>query len=350
MANKNYATKEQIERARELTLLEYMRGYEPSELVKNGASEYRLKSNHSLAINAKNSKWFDHATGEGGLSALDFLIKSRGINFVNAVKQLAGYINTVVVAHTISGVQNEGPANKTREEQNPALPETERELILPAQNTDEFGNPDNRRVFAYLKSRGIDPEIINHHIKRGALYEEAERHNAVFVGFKSNSEAGYAAIRGTLTGRRFVGEVSGSDKRYSFSCTGKADVLYIFESAIDAMSAQTLMKLKNNDWREPSVLSLGGSAVPANGDLPAALTEFLVQSERLPKGIIIALDADEPGRDAAARLQNALTERGYNIKIREPNRGKDINDELQYEVQNNHFPKRSATGRDAPER
>ena len=51
-----------------------------------------------------------------------------------------------------------------------------------------------RRVFAYLRSRGIDAEIINHCIKHGQLYEDAEHHNCVFVGYEHGKPA-YGCLR-----------------------------------------------------------------------------------------------------------------------------------------------------------
>ena len=83
--------------------------------------------------------------------------------------------------------------------------------IFPAAQTRR-----HRRVFSYLRGSGIDPEIINHCIKHGLLYESEQYHNCVFVGFADGRPA-YAMQRGTLQEKRFVGEVIGSDKRYSFA-------------------------------------------------------------------------------------------------------------------------------------
>ena len=109
---------------------------------------------------------------------------------------------------------------------------------------------DNRRVFAYLRSRGIDAEIINHCIKHGQLYEDAERHNCVFVGYEHGKPA-YGALRGTLSDTTFAGEVPGSDKRFSFAVPLRAGgkTLCVFEAAIDALSYLTLLKLRGQDWR-----------------------------------------------------------------------------------------------------
>ena len=104
---------------------------------------------------------------------------------------------------------------------------------------------DTRRVFAYLRSRGIDAEIINHCIKHGQLYEDAAHHNCVFVGYKHDKPT-YGALRGTLSDTTFAGEVPGSDKRFSFAVPLRAGgkTLCVFESAIDALSYLTLLKLR----------------------------------------------------------------------------------------------------------
>jgi hypothetical protein len=119
-------------------------------------------------------------------------------------------------------------------------------------NADDVANiavekPDNRRAAAYLHYiRGIDYEIINYHIKRGVLYEDASKyHNIVFAGKDKAGNIRYASLHHSASApeRRYIGEAPGSDKRYSFSERGaNPEHLMVFEGSIDAMSAQTLMK------------------------------------------------------------------------------------------------------------
>ena len=104
-------------------------------------------------------------------------------------------------------------------------------------------NNGNRRVFAYLhRSRGIAAEIINHCIKNDLLYEDAQHHNAVFVGKDENHNARYAFLRGTLTASHFRQEATGSDKSYGFFLRGSGKTLFVCEAAIDALSIATLRK------------------------------------------------------------------------------------------------------------
>lgn len=81
-------TKEQIARAKEWDLLSYLQAREPQELKRCGAGEFCLRSHGSLKIS--NGKWHWHSRGIGGRSALDYLVKVQGMDFVSAVKRLCG--------------------------------------------------------------------------------------------------------------------------------------------------------------------------------------------------------------------------------------------------------------------
>lgn len=192
-------------------------------------------------------------------------------------------------------------------------------------------NPDTRRVFAYLCAREIDAEIINHCIKSGQLYEDAKRHNCVFVGFE-NGTAKYASLRGTLSHSTFVGEVAGSDKRYSFCMPLQAnnrESVCVFESAIDALSYLSILKRKGQNWRSANCLSLSGIYRPKADTelkLPLALETYLRHNPGI-KRIILCLDNDERGRETAQALQQCL--QGYQVLDNPPPKGKDYNDYLQ---------------------
>ncbi len=81
-------TKEQIAKAKEWDLLSYLQVYEPGELKRCGNQEYQTITHSSLKIS--NGKWHWHSRGIGGRTALDYLIKVQGIDFVTAVKTLCG--------------------------------------------------------------------------------------------------------------------------------------------------------------------------------------------------------------------------------------------------------------------
>lgn len=82
----SYVSKEQIERAKRLDLLTYLQIYEPVELVRCSRNVYTTRTHDSLKIS--NGKWFWWSRGIGGRSALDYLIKVRGLSFPDAVLQI----------------------------------------------------------------------------------------------------------------------------------------------------------------------------------------------------------------------------------------------------------------------
>ena len=151
-------TKEQIARAKEWDLLSYLQTYEPQELQKCGGREYRTMTHDSLKIS--NGKWNWHSRGIGGRTALDYLVKVRGMDFVKAVETLCGERGAAVRM----------PSDIPHKEK-PAKP-----FLLP---------PENRcgtAAVSYLLGRGIDGEVISQCIRKGILYESRNYHNCVFVG------------------------------------------------------------------------------------------------------------------------------------------------------------------------
>lgn len=133
-----------------MDLLTYLRRFEPQELVHIGGNTYATRTHDSLKIS--NGKWCWWSRNIGGTTALDYLTRVEGLSFLDAVQRILGELPRVL----------------TKSEPTAPLPKTE--FALPPKHA------DTRRVFAYLRSRGIDAEIINHCIKHGQLYEDAERH------------------------------------------------------------------------------------------------------------------------------------------------------------------------------
>ena len=81
-----YYTKEQIEKARQIDLLTYLQAHEPTELVRLRGDTYCTREHDSLKIS--NGKWMWWSRGFGGASALDYLMKVRGLSFTDAMKIL----------------------------------------------------------------------------------------------------------------------------------------------------------------------------------------------------------------------------------------------------------------------
>ncbi len=303
-----YVTKEQIERARQVDILDYVLTNEANNVRRVGSS-YRLKDHESLSIIS--GKWYWHSHGFGGRTALDYLTNVRGYDFVEAVCTLIGerpiernqrHI-TSTSAKTAASNLNQ-PAKFISSERVP--------FALPLRNN------DNKRVIAYLLSRGVDKDTIMDCIERGVLYESKPYHNAVFIGKDENGKTRFATMRGTSSG--FKCDADGSDKRYGFimpPSNPNSQSVAVFEAPIDCLSHQTLCKEgfipPFDGWR----LSLGGTS-------PLALECFLENHSQITH-CLICTDNDEAGEKAAARISEL---HGITSERSPPSMGNDWNDML----------------------
>ena len=309
MLSDKQVSKEQIEQARQLDLLSYLQQYEPHELVKVASGVYSTRSNDSLKIS--NGKWYRWSRGYGGVSALDYLVKVREMDFVSAVRYLcdkAGYI----------------PPPQTCT----AKPPKKKTFCLPP------ANANNERVICYLRARGLSPELLSMCIDMGLLYEDT-RHNCVFVGFDEEKKPRYAMMRSSNSTSVFLRESEGSDKRFSFSLPrNEKKTLYVFESAIDCLSFVELQREGNRMWKPDNYLSLSGvyqscDEFSLDTPLPLALAQFLESSPQIEK-IQLCLDADETGQNAAQTLISLL-KKSFDITYLPPAHGKDYNEMLMKE-------------------
>ena len=81
-----FVSKKQIEQAREMDLLTYLRRYEPEELVHFSGNTYTTRTHDSLKIS--NGRWCWWSRGIGGSTALDYLVAVRGLSLPDAVTQI----------------------------------------------------------------------------------------------------------------------------------------------------------------------------------------------------------------------------------------------------------------------
>ena len=302
-----------LQEAKQMDLLTYLQQYEPQELVRIAGNTYCTREHDSLKIS--NGKWCWFSRGIGGRSALDYLIKVKGIPFTEAVGMILG---RAAEMPPVSHIQGDSHRPK------------EKNLLLPEPVE---GRPE--RVIAYLTSRGIDRPLLEACINHRLLYESAEYHNAVFVGYDPAGKARYAAIRGTVGS--YKGEASGSDKRYAFSiCLPRQPpAVHVFESAIDLLSYATLEHRAGRDWRGDALLSLAGVFQRKREKvLPVALKQFLEDHPSV-KTVCLHLDNDAVGRSAAQGIVEALADSPYQVIDDPPTHGKDVNDQLRWELQIN---------------
>ena len=188
---RNRFTDTEMQIARETDLPELLShlGYQ----VKRVGRFHTTAEMDSLRIKDRRT-WFRYPQGIGG-DAITFLQQFCDKTFPEAVEYLL----------TFQGKARDAPVKTkpvTKQDEPP------KEFALPPRNADD------RRVFAYLRKRGIAAQVIRQFMNSGSLYEDAVHHNCVFVGRDHTGQARYAGLRGTYDrdGKGFRGDVSGSDK------------------------------------------------------------------------------------------------------------------------------------------
>lgn len=285
-----------LEELKKVDLVTYFRNIMPYELVKVSTNEYTTKTHDSLRMS--NGLWNWCSRGFGGRNAIDYLIKTEQLEFNDAANLL------------LKQLQNKMPII----EQQP-IKNKEKHIIIPEKNS------ASDKVFLYLKSRGIDEEIIKKCIEKNLIYEEKHYHNAVFVGYDELGNIRYAGCRSTNE-KIFKADATGSDKSYSFRLESnkKTDTIYIFEGAIDALSYATLFKIYGQNYEEKTLISLAGVYQPASdisqSKVPITIQKYLDKHPET-KRIYLCLDNDEAGINASKALENVLSHK-YEVIIKPP--------------------------------
>ena len=139
-----YYTQKQIEQARSIDLLTYLQTYDPTELVHVRGNTYCTREHDSLKIS--NGKWMWWSRGFGGNSALDYLIKVKGMQFTDAMKILSS--------------EKDNTHRSSTERSEKLDRDVKRTLLLPERNENEM------TIIWYLVGRGIDYDIIKYNEKR----------------------------------------------------------------------------------------------------------------------------------------------------------------------------------------
>ena len=299
-AAKNQSTVDIIERATGYTF-------------ERAGGEYKCKEHDSLRVFHDQKGWKWYSRDIGGANAIDFLMKSEGLGFQDAVAYIVGDARS----KTISS-----------EYKSAAPTETKRSEFKPPERFDG----QYMRVYGYLlKTRQIERSILDHCVKNNLIYQDTSN-NCVFAGYDSNGEMKYATKRGTSTEYPFKGECLGSDKRFSFRLEGKeGNTVYVFEAPIDVLSHATLTYMKaqqynrpdyQKSWQRQTRISLGGLS-------DAALEQYLSEHKNV-REICFCLDNDEAGRKAANKYSKKYAEKGFETSVyRVPDGvGKDYNDYL----------------------
>jgi len=298
-------TDEQIKTAKETDLAELVQLLGYGVIVK--AKRIWLEEHDSLQILENKFYWFSR--GFGGTS-IDFVMHVPERNqrtFPEAVALILDKLNL--------NVNQTLPLVPVLQINNPDIEKSP--IVLPKAHS------DCRRVFAYLvKTRGIAFNIVEKMVKSNSLYED-QNHNCVFVGRDKAGIPRSAFVRGTLSIKRFVKEVSGSDKSYTFSFgNASSSIVNIYESAIDALSYATIMQMNGEDPFQQMHLVCGGTSLNV-------VQRFL--NETTTSHILhLRFDSDKAGKST---VENCIQKfmghsRVTAIKDLTPQNAKDFNDEL----------------------
>ena len=252
--------------------------------VQRIGSYYTTKEMDSIRIKDRRT-WRRYSEQTGG-DAITFVQHFCGKSFPEAVSYLLAF----------NGRARDSPSVSHR----PTLRKEKQPFALPAPNG------DNRRVYAYLRKRGIASQVINGFIQAGLLYEDAQYHNCVFIGRDSAGQPVFANKRGTYDrdGAGFKWDVSGSNKAVGFRlfCDPAKSEVYVFEAPIDLMSFCTLHR------------EITKNAVALCCLYDGALETYLKENPSL-KQIVLCLDADQPGQIAAKQFKTKYEEKGYIVTV-----------------------------------
>ena len=287
--------REDVDRASQTNLEEFLR--RRGEPLKRSGREWQWGEG-SNKVTIRENEWFHQYEMVGG-DAIAFVRRWYNLNFPEAVTFLLTEQNAAI------------PEPMVRVERKRKEKEKKPFVLPPAHR-------DMRRVYGYLLNRRfIDRDVITFFARRKMLYEDAQYHNAVFVGYDEKGVARHAHKRSTYSDSDFKGNVDSSQPEHSFHWLGKSGRLYVFEAPIDLLSYLTLHP---DGWQEHSYVAL------CCAGLQAAV--YQAKQNAHVREVIVCTDYDEAGAEAYSRIKEALAEENRITVRREHSRYKDWNEDI----------------------
>ena len=266
-------TKEQREQARRTDLANFLISH--GEKVKKSGSEYEWLDG-SQKVTIRGYLWYHQYEQKGG-DAVDFVRRFYNKDYAEAVEMLLNNGGSQIIT-------------------SPPIEKEHKPFELPPRN-DRMS-----RVFSYLLlTRGIDKDVLFEFVRNKMIYESADYHNAVFVGYDLNGIPRHAHKRGTVTSNSYKGNVAGSQPEYSFHFNGTSDKIFLFEAPIDMLSYISMHK---ENWHEHSY-----AASCSVSD--RVLFQCLKDNPNI-KNVFLCFDNDEAGQTANKRIADKLN--SMNIK------------------------------------
>ena len=281
-------TDEQKEKARRTDLAGLLRS-QGETLRKSGSELEWLDGSQKVTI--RGNLWFHQYEQVGG-DSIDFVRKFYHKSYPEAMEYLLGRSGGMLSVM-------------------PSVKKTAPKFELPP------ANDNMRRVFAYLLSRrGIDKDVLYAFVNKKMIYESAQYHNVVFVGFDKDGIPRHANKRGTGSASTYKGNAVGSVPEYSFHWNGRSNRLYLFEAPIDMLS---FISMNKDGWRDHSY-----AAACSVSD--KVLFQCMADNPGIDT-VSICFDSDEPGQLAAQRISAKLLMQNIDSEILVPV-NKDWNEDL----------------------
>lgn len=281
-------TKEQREQARRTDLANFL--ISQGEKVKKSGSEYEWLDG-SQKVTIRGHLWYHQYEQKGG-DAVGFVCRFYNKDYAEAVEMLLNGIGGQIIT-------------------SPPIEKEHKLFELPPRN--------NRmsRVFSYLLlTCGIDKDVLFEFVKNKMIYESADYHNAVFVGYDLNGIPRHAHKRGTVTSNSYKGNVAGSQPEFSFHWHGTSDKIFFFEAPIDMLSFISMYK---ENWKNHSY-----AASCSVSD--KVLFQCLNDNPNI-KNVFLCFDNDEAGQTANKRIADKLNKLNIQNEILVPTY-KDWNEDL----------------------
>ena len=287
-------TKNDIENANMMDIASYLKTQGIS--TKRVGSAYEWES-PTGKVSIKGNRWYSQYEMVGGYP-INFVMKYFNLEFKDAVSSLLGN------SYTLKLDTYEREEKKTKK------------FVIPKKND------SMSKVFFYLRDeRCIDERIINVFTKAGLLFEDAELHNAIFVGKDAEGQIKHIHKRSTLKDSTFKGNAEASDPECSFNWRGKSNRLFVFEAPIDMLSYISMHK---EGWRHHSYVALCSTA-------GIAAIKQLKDNINIDT-VYLCLDNDEAGTLGCKRIAEQIHSLGeYEIWRLFP-QNKDWNEDIQSQI------------------
>lgn len=267
------------------------------ETVKRSGKEFVWKDG-SQKVTIRGNLWYHQYDRVGG-DAIDFVRRFYNKSYPKAVEYLIGNSSAMFIT-------------------SPPVVKEAKLFKLPPKNE------NISRVKAYLlHTRGIDEDVFQAFVDKGLIYESADYHNAIFVGYDKDDIPRHAHKRGSGSQSTYKGNAPNSQPEYSFHRFGTSKYLFLFEAPIDMLS---FISMHKENW-------INHSYAASCSVSDRVLFQCLKDNPNIRK-VYLCFDSDEPGQTAANKISAKLFALGIESEILIPTH-KDWNEDLLFPKEKN---------------